>query len=324
MDLTILKRKIFIYSGVNVILRHLRKKPRILFWHGVGTSVDSVICPEIFDVDIFKQQIEYLNLHYEIISIQEFHKRLENNSFNGKEVLLTFDDGYANNLYVVEPILSKLKLPFTIFISTDNISTGDLYPTSVNRLVTIASSLDSLSIPTLNQDFALNTKANRISVAKHISREMKSRPVDEVKSIVNDLMDNLPIDEWLRLRERFKCLRPLNWNEVNQLAKNKQVTIGSHCKWHICCHENQNPDVIRDQIISSKQIIEDQLQINCDYFAYPNGSYTHYSVDCVNSTYKMGFSAETKTTVDHGNKSLLPRITGYISDMNLFKILVSL
>lgn len=319
-----LKRKLFVRSGMNAVYRHLHMKPRILFWHGVDTSVDSVICPEVFGIDVFKKQIDYLNSHYDIISIYEFEKRLTNATFNGKEVLLTFDDGYANNLYVVEPILSGLGLPYTIFISTDNISTGNMYPTSVNRLVTIAAGLYNLSIPTLKQKFTLKTFNERISVAKQISHEMKSRPVDEVKSIVNDLMNNLPSDEWLRLKNRFKCLRPMNWEEVYQLSRKEHVTIGSHCKWHICCHDYQSPDMIRDQIVSSKQIIEDHLQMSCDYFAYPNGSYTHYSVECVNSTYKMGFSAETKTTVDQDHKSLLPRIAGYVPDMNQFKILVSL
>lgn len=323
MDLQQIKRQLVIYSGLNALRRRSRTKPRVLFWHGVDAPADALICPEVFPVSLFKKQINYLRRHFDIISIREFHERLDGGAFRGNEVLLTFDDGYANNLQVVEPILSSMGLPFTVFISTDNISTGDFYPTSVNRMVTIASGLKELSIPTLGQVFPLTTDGDRISVSKKISREMKSRPLNEVKGIVKDLLANLPADEWNRLKEQYGCLQPMNWDQVRQLSRQGNVTIGSHCMWHICCHEHQDDEVVREQILSSKQLIESHLQQPCDYFAYPNGNYTDHSNGCVNEAYRLGFSAETKTSVDKSHRCILPRIAAYTADMSLFKLLVS-
>ena len=323
MDLSQLKRKLFVYSGLLAVRRHSHRKPRVLFWHGVDTSVDAVLCPEVFGVDSFKRQINYLNRHFEIISIQEFQHRLEKGTFNGKEVLLTFDDGYANNLHVVEPILSSLRLPFTVFVSTDNITTGDYYPTSVNRLVTIASGVEKLSIPILGKEFMLKSFDDRLSASKQISRELKSRSLDEVKTIVLELKGNLQSGEWERLKEQYDCLRPMNWDEVRQLSQQPGVTIGSHCMWHICCHERQPQEIVREQILSSKRIIEEQLQAPCDFFAYPNGDYTDFSDSCVNAAYRLGFSAETKNTVDLDHKGVLPRMAAYTPDLTLFKLLVS-
>ena len=318
-----LKRKLFVYSGLLAVRRHLRKKPRVLFWHGINERVDAVLCPEVFSVNLFKRQINYLCRHFEIVSIQEFHQRLNDSTFSGKEVLLTFDDGYANNLSVVAPILTAMGIPFTVFVSTDNISSGEFYPTAVNRLVTIASGVEKLSIPTLGKEYILSSIEDRLSASKTISREMKSRSVDEVKSIVNELIGHLRIDEWTRLKEQYDCLRPMNWDEVRQLSRQANVTIGSHCMWHICCHERQSQEIVREQIVSSKQIIEEQLQAPCDFFAYPNGDYTDYSDNCVTSVYRLGFSAETKTTVSVANRGILPRIAAYTPDLSLFKVLVS-
>ncbi|MDD4111282.1 MAG: polysaccharide deacetylase family protein, partial [Clostridia bacterium] len=106
------------------ILRSFNRTPRVLFYHGVDNRVNPAVEAEIFDINEFENQIEYLVKHYEIISIEDFEQRFINSSFTNREVVLTFDDGYANNLYIVDPILSKYKLPYTVFISTEHITTG--------------------------------------------------------------------------------------------------------------------------------------------------------------------------------------------------------
>ena len=317
-----LKEAILVRSGVVAYRRSRNRRPRIVFWHGVGSQVDPTLCPEIFDVNIFKKQVRYLSRHYDVVSIDEFCHRLNNATFTGREVLLTFDDGYANNLSVVEPILSQYGMPFTIFISTDNISSGEYYPTTVNRLITIAAGLDKLQIPTIGKEYDLQNEEERKSVAREISKIMKSSPLEQVKSIVADLIGNVSPEDWADLKRRFPSLRPMNWDEVRQLSKKENVTIGSHGMWHICCHERQREADIQEQLEKSRQIIEEHLQSPCDYFAYPNGNYTDFSNRCVDSCYKLGFSAETKTRVCLEHKCILPRITGYIN-LNLFKILLS-
>ena len=39
-------------------------------------------------------------------------------------VAVTFDDGYKDNLYVAAPVLLKLQIPFTVFITSSYIQTG--------------------------------------------------------------------------------------------------------------------------------------------------------------------------------------------------------
>ena len=317
-----LKQSLLVHCGVVAFRRCRNRKPRVLFWHGVDSQVDHTLCPEVFDVNVFKKQVSYLHRYYEVVSADEFYRRLNCDSFTGREVLLTFDDGYANNLSVVEPILSRYGMPFTVFISTDNITTGEYYPTTVNRLVVLASNIDKLRIPTIDKVFDLPNDNERLKVSRTISKIMKSAPLDQVKGIVNDLVENVSREGWEDLKRRFPKVRPLNWDEVRQLSRKENVTIGSHGMWHICCHDCQHEEDVRQQLEKSRQIIEEQLQCPCDYFAYPNGNYTDFSNSCVESFYKLGFSAETKTRVCTEHRYILPRITGYIN-LNLFKVLLS-
>lgn len=319
---TVLKN-LFLLVGGDGVLRLLNRAPRIVFWHGVDERVDPNVEQEIFDIDVFEKQIDYLNRHFEIISMEEFEYRFKNNSFSNKEVVITFDDGYANNLYVVEPILHRYSLPFTVFVSAEHVDEGLYFPTSVNRIITLGSGLKSISIPSQNLHLSTNTIDERKETAALISSLLKSLPVDDVKAITNELIANVSPQEWVSLQEKFKSVRPMTWSEVKELS-DKGVTIGSHCMWHICCHNNQQEQVVKYQLEESKRQIEEHVGKECKYFAYPNGDYTGFSNSIVSNTYSMGFSTEAqKSVINCRNVATVPRI-GVVGNMDTFKILTNL
>lgn len=317
--------KIFISIGGDFVLRKINRAPRILFWHGIEDVSNRKIETESYSVSLFKKQIKYLNKYYEIISIIEFEKRLLNNSFSNREIVLTFDDGYANNLYIVEPILRKYALPFTVFISTDNISTGEYFPTTVNNIVVKGSGLNSLKIPSLNLDFDISSKEKKDEVSLYISLLLKSLPINQVKDITKDLINNIDKTKWDELKNKYKSSRPMNWNEVSELSSKKGVTIGSHCKWHTCCHSKQSEYDLNDEIVNSKKLIEDELGFECKYFAYPNGDFTEISNNLVCRTYNLGFTTDGENKITSKiNKSNIPRITLSPPNIYYFKLLINL
>lgn len=318
-------KKTFVNLGGTFILRNLNKTPRILFWHGVDNLVNKEVEAETFGVDTFRQQIKYLKKYFEVISIEDFYNRFKNNKFSNKEVVLTFDDGYANNLYKVAPILNEFSLPFTVFISTDHISNGELYPTSINRLIVLGSGIEKISIPSIGiNNLNISTKQLKKRALSKISHELKTNELRVVKNITYDLKQNISGQEYLALTEKYSSVKPMNWDEVVKLKK-MGATIGSHCKYHICCHKNQNIEIVRDQIIDSKRIIEEKLQTDCHYFAYPNGDYTEDSNSFVKEAgYKLGFSTDkNKKVSEYSNKTIIPRI-GVPRNIDTFKMFINI
>jgi hypothetical protein len=82
-----------------------------------------------------------------------------NNTFTKKEIVLTFDDGYANNFHTVGQIMKEYNLPYTVFISTEHIETGELFPTSIASLIVLGSELMKISIPSLrNKKYDISTQ----------------------------------------------------------------------------------------------------------------------------------------------------------------------
>lgn len=316
-------KKAFLFAGGDFWLRIRNRTPRILFWHGIDKRINPEVEQEIFDVDVFKQQVSYLNKYYEIISIDEFENRSKAKRFSGKEVVLTFDDGYANNLYVVAPILNKLHLPFTVFVSTEHVETGQFFPTSVNRIITKGAGLNRITIPSKGLEFVLSNEKERNQACDTISHLLKTLPVNEVKNITNDLIGNVSASTWEELKNLFKSVRPMTWDEVRELS-DKGATIGSHCVWHICCHENQEEKELEYQISESKRQLEQHLEKECKYFAYPNGDFTDFSNACVLNNYTFGFSTNGRVRITkNGNNATIPRI-GLPGNMDTFRIIMNL
>lgn len=316
-------KKAFLSIGGDSLLRVMNRTPRVLFWHGVAKRVDPNVEQEIFDIDVFQHQIAYLNKHYEIISIEEFEDRLLKQQFSGREIVLTFDDGYANNLYVVAPILNKANLPYTVFVSAEHIETGQFFPTSVNRIITRGANLKEVSIPSKNLRFSMSTDSEKKRASDEISHLLKTLPVHEVKTITNELISNVSPSEWEELMQRYKSVRPMTWDEVKELS-GCGATIGSHCMWHICCHENQEDKEVEFQLTESKKQIERHIGKECRYFAYPNGDYTEFSNNCVLKQYRLGFSTKGIISVLKNNKlAAVPRI-GLPSVLDTFKIVMNL
>jgi len=314
----------FVVLGGDRILRVTNRTPRVLFWHGVDNIKDAVVEAETCNSNTFINQIKYLKRNYEIVSIDEFYNRYVTNSFTGKEIVLTFDDGYKNNLTVVAPFLKSLYIPFTVFISTNHISSGALFPTSIVRLLIFGSQLTRIEIPLIGIKAELKTHEQKKSVADKLEQIIKSAPNTQAIRINEELLLNVTSTKLQELVSYYSSLTPMNWDEVRDLRK-YNCTIGSHCLDHICCHENQDESEILKQILESKQVIESELEMPCHYFAYPNGDYTDYSNKCIKeSGYRLAFSARKDRILETGGDSFcMPRIH-VPHEINTFKIFINL
>jgi len=318
-------KKTFLKLKGDKLLKQINKTPRVLFWHGVDNIVDNEVEAESFDVDVFRSHINYLANNFEIISIDEFHKRFKDNNFTHNEIVLTFDDGYSNNLNTVAPILNKKSLPFTVFISTEHIETGTLFPTSIARLIILGSELKSISVPSIDiNKVSIAMNNSKANIYSYVSSKLKSKPLVDVRKIVSDLINNLSETQYTDLIEKYKSVKPMTWDEVVRIHQ-LGATIGSHCKYHICCHAAQDDNEVKEQIFDSKRIIEDKLNDECRYFAYPNGNYTDNSNFYVKEAgYKLGFSTDKNNRIkENSDKSIIPRI-GVPQNIETFKIYVNL
>lgn len=73
-------------------------------------------------VSQFREQLEFLSRHYRVVPLDGAVAAFgAGHGPPERSVVLTFDDGYANNLTVAAPLLAEYRFPATIFLATDYI-----------------------------------------------------------------------------------------------------------------------------------------------------------------------------------------------------------
>ena len=91
----------------------------VLCYHRV--MPDSFFCkhspldPLVVSVSNFERQMIYLSKNYNIISFDDLYNTI---SSTKTPLVITFDDGYLDNLINALPILEKYNIPATIYITT--------------------------------------------------------------------------------------------------------------------------------------------------------------------------------------------------------------
>lgn len=127
------------YSIRNYVLPNSQDY-RILMYHAIGSKV--INDPKnIYSLDkhVFRDQMIYLSNHYSD-SLKSF-KPDQFTQSNEKAVMLTFDDGYKDNIHNAAPILCEFNIPFTIFITTKFVQDKDpnfLSPSEIRQMSEIS------------------------------------------------------------------------------------------------------------------------------------------------------------------------------------------
>lgn len=102
----------------------------VLFYHRVA---DRIANPWTIDCRQFERQIDYCREHFEMISLAEIQNRIESQHSPRPTVTITFDDGYAENCEFALPLLVRLGIPCTYFVTTQNVLQNRPFAHDVRR-----------------------------------------------------------------------------------------------------------------------------------------------------------------------------------------------
>ncbi len=299
-------------SGVQNLFRTRSAGPVVLFYHGVE---ENLVDPEVQEVQmalpVFERQIAFLRRQREVISMDDMYESIANGyRLDARQVVLTFDDGYKNNLRIIAPLLHGYSLPFTLFVSTRHISEHRRFPLYYIRAAILYTDKTHIHLRSIQKSFDLSTRETRLFAATAVAASAKIVPLDVVDALTAECVEQLPPERWAELNAKFMSEEPMDWDDVRAVAT-MGGTVGSHCHDHCILHEKQSPDEIRRQLNESKAAIQSHVG-ECSYFAYPNGRTSDISASAYGAVrsaqYRMAFSTISGEMTPNVDRFLAPRV----------------
>ena len=257
--------KLLVLSGVTAVGRRLpsREGAIILMGHRVAADDEGYLAG--VPPDHFASQVAYLARHYEIISLGTLVRCFEERrAVPSRSVVLTFDDGFRDNLEHALPVLEKHRAPATVFVVTGSVSSGDLPWSQRLGVVFQRTRAAVLSAAHAGREMDLSTPPARrraYDAAKarirELSRLERERAID---GIALDLGVEPPRD------------RMLSWAHVRDLSQ-RGIEIGAHTFSHplLACIP---PAEARWEMERSKEDLKRELGLESMSFAFPGGSWT--------------------------------------------------
>lgn len=241
-------------------LRWLRRGGlRILCYHGV--CADEVgeapwLRSHFVTATRFAQQMEMLLRHGPVVYLPDVMARTANESMttHTDSFAITFDDVAACSFVHARPVLERLGIRASFFVATGHVTSGQLFHSDVAHLVRCRPELLDLGKRVSMLSLSADAAAYKRMTLAEVRTEM-----EDVESTVRRRLDVTTLE----------TLRPLNWEEVEQLC-GQGHEIGGHTVDHVILGR-QSPQVRRQQIVDSVHQLERRLGRPVRGFAFPNG-----------------------------------------------------
>ena len=107
----------------------LRSPVMVLFYHRVADTHSN---GWTIGIERFREQMLWLQERYDLISLPEAQRRIGAGENSRPGVCVTFDDGYSENCETAIPWLLDNHVPFTYFVTTENLRTGEPFSHDVD------------------------------------------------------------------------------------------------------------------------------------------------------------------------------------------------
>ena len=276
------------YQGLGTILVYHRVIP-----NGTDMSHFSPQSGLAVSEQAFREQMELISREYSPISLGQAVAILEGDQSQRQKpfVVVTFDDGYQDNLELALPILEEFQIPATIFVTSGFIDRSHhawwLHTGSIIKAVEL------LDFSWRGQDyyFTCETVEEKQRVFERVDKIMKVLPLEEQVALLDVIERSAEVcpsfvDEFL------------TWEQVRTLYRHPLITIGAHTVSHAplaaCSAVDLGAELGRGRDRINEELGEEPL-----FFAFPYGQKEECSQREFQASELAGFKAAVTTRPGH-------------------------
>lgn len=243
--------------GVILTLHHVRPRPPAAFAPNAHLEISPSFLAGVVG-RIRKRGME-------IVSLSEAKRRLDTGE-GGRFAVLTFDDGYRDNLLHALPVLKPLGAPFTVYVAS-----GLIDRTATPWWIVLEHAIarqDEIAVAIGGEMCRWHT---RTPVEKQACFDALARilttEVDEdtQRAVADDLGARYGADP-----KRILANEMMTWDELRRLAAEPLVTIGAHTAGHYALARLPLQRAAEEVLFGARRL-ERELGAMPKHFSYPYG-----------------------------------------------------
>ena len=212
--------------------------------------------------------------------------RLKTGALPTRAACISFDDGYADNYHIALPILQRHGLTACFFIATGFLNGGRMWNDS------IIESIRACTLPVLD--------LSALNVGRHVLGSIENRKI-AMASLIDQIKYQSP-DRRIIITEQIGRLAQVQLPDDLMMTSSDIIALrraGMQIGAHTVSHPilaRLSDEQARQEIVDSRQFLEQLLGERVGLFAYPNGKpgedYTPRTLEIVRS---LGFAAALST-----------------------------
>lgn len=291
--------------------RQLRDRCVVLMYHRVlppsqasktFSSEAIVVTPETFH-----RHLKWLAKRTRVMDLPAFRAWMASDSGDGHSgqpaSLVTFDDGWWDNLEHALPALRAEKLSAVFFLATDYIGSGDVFwQERLGFLLNEVARLDTDAARSVLTAAGINDPSPDQRQVISAVRRLKGTGVDHIDNLIARCEALLGHERAHAEVDRF-----MDWQGVGKLHEG-----GQHMESHGCSHTPmiRLPDeTLRAELHASAERIAAGTQHTPETMAYPNGDHDERVVTHVaDAGYRMAFTTVFGATSPGDDPLRIPRV----------------
>ncbi len=260
----------------------------VLMYHRV-TDIDKDPYQLAVKPEIFIRQIEQLKKFYTILSPDDFAEIvIKGKKFPKNCVVITFDDGYADNFLEALPILESFDAPALFYVCTDFLdSDKEKWDEQLTQIFLDDNKLPAELEISLNENkkvFDTSSLEKQAQTCNQLYQVLLHFSPPCRKEIISQLFN------WANLSTKARSQnRAMTCDELKKMSQSKYTTIGAHTHNHSKLSSLGFEDQFLE-IEKSKKILEKITSKKITYFAYPFGTKADYNKNSIKILKHLGFN----------------------------------
>jgi peptidoglycan/xylan/chitin deacetylase (PgdA/CDA1 family) len=226
----------------------------------IGPYPAITISPQAFE-DI----IAFFSKHFRAMALPDLVTHLATRTpLPANTFAVTFDDGFVDTWSVAKPILEKFEVPATVYVTTGYIG-GEVFPYEF-ELADLIASRDGVHFNWDGGEYCWDFKNTQDRERCYAEIKRIGKPYSY--PLRRDLMTKILGESEL---PKAKGSLFMNWRQVIELSQSPLITIGAHTHRHVLL-PSLTHEAARDEINSSKNILQAKLEGPVHHFSYPYGA----------------------------------------------------